>query len=242
MNLVLVAYRWNQQKSQALTEWIHHLPEVETVVVIDNYSEVSFNDPNYSVVLGSNRFAEFSGYQEGLSYLNDIHTPCLILNDTALAHHSQSLWCSQVVQWSTEGGDSVLGDPRREPIDTEHGTLSYYASWIFWLPTRQSIEDFASALAQVTEKWDEAYSKSRSYRTFINRYLKGSLFHGWKNAGLRDQKATDLKIRCIWAEHRLSLLHKAQGYHIMALSTNRAPILRAIDRFYSFRRRVQNFM
>ena len=242
MNLVLVAYRWNQQKSQALTEWINHLPEVGRVVVVNNHDEVSFEDPKYSVVSGCNRFAEFSGYQEGLEILNDVQTPCLILNDTALAHHSQSLWCSQVAQWNFERSQSILGDPRHEPIHTEHGPLSYYASWIFWLPTFESIKVFTSALVEVTEKWDEAYSKSRAYRTFINRYLKGSLFHGWKNAGLRDQKATDLKIRCIWAEHRLSLILRIQGNQIAALSTNQAPILRAIDRFYSFRRRVQNFM
>lgn len=242
MNLVLVAYRWNQQKSQALTEWINHLPEVRRIVVVNNHNEASWNDSKYSVVFGTNRFAEFSGYQEGLEILNDVQTTCLILNDTALAHHSQLLWCSQVAQWNFDSSQSILGDPRHEPIHTEHGPLSYYASWIFWLPTRESIKVFTSALIEVTEKWDDSYSKSRAYRTFINRYLKGSLFHGWKNAGLSDQKATDLKIRCIWAEHRLSLILKMQGNQIAALSTNQAPILRAIDRFYSFRRRVQNFM
>lgn len=242
MNLILVAYRWNRHKSRNLQKWVDRLPSIGEVLVIENHPELDFEDPHFKVLTGSNRYAEFSGYLEGLEQLNDHQNPCLILNDTALVHHSQPLWCTQVDLWLQSRCTQIMGDPRVEPIATEKGPLVYYASWIFYLPNETSIKDFAQALRDVAQLWDQAHSRFSEYRSFINRYLKGSLFHGWKNAGLRDQKATDLKIRCIWAEHRLSQILQESGHRMQALTLGAAPALRLVDRFYSFRRRVQNFL
>jgi hypothetical protein len=94
----------------------------------------------------------------------------------------------------------------------------------------------------VIRDWDVVFSSNPGYRAFINKYLRGSLFHGWKNSGLRDQKAQDLKIRCIWAEHRLSRIILDKGYSILDLEGPHVVPMRALDRLFSFRRRAQSFL
>jgi len=241
MNIILVAYRWNSAKSRALDQWIRALPPADEVIVIENAPDGTLPASNYHIVRGSNIFAEFSGYSEALKKLRRPDQPCLILNDTALAHHTRILWCLQIRHWIQWNRTGIFGDPRKEQLVTEFGQLTYYASWIFWLPSAQSLQVFSDGLDHVMAHWDLRFSANSGYRNFLNRYLKGSIFHGWKNAGLKDQKATDLKIRCIWAEHRLSEFIQ-RDYPLQPLNIFGSAALRLLDRGYSFRRRTQSFL
>jgi len=240
MRLVLVAYRWTAAKELALLRLIRGWLDPKMVVLVENFPSPDFQSPNFSMKIGTNQYAEFSGYLEGL---DEIDTgPILVLNDTALAHHSSTFWRIQLKKWRTEQNMGIFGDPRHEQFSTEHGVLQYYASWIFWLPSPEDIMQFRAALNQVIDCWDLTFSTSPEYRSFVATYLKGSLFHGWKNAGLRDQKAQDVKIRCIWAEHRLSQTLWDSGVVFQLLSGKHVVAMRGLDRLYSFRRRAQSFL
>jgi hypothetical protein len=240
MNAVVVAYRWTAAKSGALSRMLDGLIPFESVVVVENHPQPSWDGGPFLVIQGSNRFAEFSGYHEGLNKVES--GPVLVLNDTALAHHSITFWRLQINQWMNQVHEGIQGDPRHEQLKTEYGQLTYFASWIFWLPSTHDVDQFNACLLKVFNHWDEVFSPNSKYRSFINTYLRGSLFHGWKNAGLRDQKAQDLKIRCIWAEHRLSKLLIDQGCGVHNLRGPHVFPMRSLDRFFSFRRRVQSFL
>lgn len=240
MNAVVVAYRWSPVKERALNRLTKGLINPKSILVVENHAETKWPGSLFHVVRGSNRFAEFSGYLEGMERINP--GPTLILNDTALMHHSITFWKIQILRWQQQAISGIYGDPRREDFHTEHGSLSYYASWIFWVPSAKEFNGLQISLQYAVEKWDQVFSVDPSYRAFINRYLRGSLLHGWKNAGLRDQKAQDLKIRCIWAEHRLSRVLLDQGYQLHNLSGGHIILMRGLDRIYSFRRRAQSFL
>ena len=240
MNAVVVAYRWTPVKERALNRLTKGLIDPKSIWVVENHAQTNWTGSQFQVVHGSNRFAEFSGYLEGMELVNP--GPTLILNDTALIHHSVSFWKLQILRWQQQAISGIYGDPRREDFQIEHGGLSYYASWIFWVSSANAFDQLRASLQYAVERWDQVFSTDPNYRAFINRYLRGSLLHGWKNAGLRDQKAQDLKIRCIWAEHRLSRVLQDQGYQLHDLSGGHIIPMRGLDRLYSFRRRAQSFL
>ena len=241
MNVVLVAYRWTPTKEDALRRLIRGWCSDDRVLIVENHPNPNYQSRIGSTVAGTNQFAEFSGYLEGLNKVS-LQGPILILNDTALAHHSITFWRIQIRTWMRLGSEGIFGDPRSEQIRTEYGVLRYYASWIFWIPTPNDFEQFRRALEYAISNWDIVFSPNPHYRTFLATYLRGSIFHGWKNAGLRDQKAQDVKIRCIWAEHRLSQTLWSNGVKFEQLTGSHVAAMRGLDRLYSFRRRAQSFL
>ena len=240
MNAVVVAYRWSPAKERALIQLTRGLIDPRSVLIVENHQVALPVRSHFVFVRGTNRYAEFSGYLEGLE--KQTPGPTLVINDTALIHHSIIFWRAQIAKWIRSTHQGIHGDPRHEQLVIEHGNLSYLASWIFWLPSAAESNALVSALQDVIRDWDVVFSSNPSYRVFINKYLRGSLFHGWKNSGLRDQKAQDLKIRCIWAEHRLSRIILDKGYHILDLKGSHVVPMRALDRLFSFRRRAQSFL
>ena len=90
MNAVVVAYRWTPVKERALNRLTKGLIDPKSIWVVENHAQTNWTGSQFQVVHGSNRFAEFSGYLEGMELVNP--GPTLILNDTALIHHSVTFW------------------------------------------------------------------------------------------------------------------------------------------------------
>ena len=117
MNAVVVAYRWSPVKERALNRLTKGLIDPKSILVVENHRQTNWKGSQFHVVYGSNRFAEFSGYLEGMEHVNS--GPTLIINDTALMHHSVTFWKMQILRWQQLAISGIHGDPRREDFQTD---------------------------------------------------------------------------------------------------------------------------
>jgi hypothetical protein len=185
------------------------------------------NRPNtvFAEVQGSNEHFEFSGYLEGLEALIEKYGPqsrIFVFNDSLFSHHSARRWAEFLKNYVPEHGPGVYGDPRTESLMVNGSPLRYLASWVFILEGQVGQQAFKDALLQVLKNFNEAPTWP-GYAEFLDHYYAtGRRFGGYTQSLSGEDR--ERKLRCSWAEHRLSLLlaeqqmlHPFTGLHYRAL-------------------------
>ena len=185
------------------------------------------NRPNtvFAEVQGSNEHFEFSGYLEGLEALLEKHGPqsrIFVFNDSLFSHHSARRWAEFLKNYVPEHGPGVYGDPRTESLMVNGSPLRYLASWVFILEGQVGQQAFKDALLQVLKNFNETPTWP-GYAEFLDHYYAtGRRFGGYTQSLSGEDR--ERKLRCSWAEHRLSLLlaeqqmlHPFTGLHYRAL-------------------------
>jgi hypothetical protein len=189
-------------------------------------------------ISGNNLFYEFSGYYELCRHFTG-EGPFVILNDT--------LWVNRLVGgWQTLlrsairqiNGNGVWGDLRVEGGVIPERPNTYLASWIFVIPNREVLSQFAASLSVVMH---DAYPPpSPAYKVYLDRWFVPRWYGGWH--GVRSNESLARKLQCIRMEHTLSAVITEKGLRVHALGEKRSlfyALLRLIDRSYTFFKRLK---
>ncbi len=169
-------------------------------------------DTVFAEVQGSNAQFEFSGYLEGLDALLERHGPqarILVFNDSLFSHHSRRRWAEFLRDYVPNRGPGVYGDSRTEPLTVEGRPLHYLASWMFVLEGEVGQQAFRAALTEVISTFDEA-PRWPGYDRFLAHYYAPNRRWGGYTQPMSPEDR-ERKLRCSWAEHRLSLRLAQQG-------------------------------
>lgn len=185
------------------------------------------NRPNtvLAQVQGSNAQFEFSGYLEGLEALFEKHGPqsrVFVFNDSLFSHHSTRRWADFLKNFVPNHGPGVYGDPRTESLMLDGRPLHYLASWVFVLEGQVGQQAFMDALKHVIATFNEAPTWP-GYTEFLEHYYAPNRRWGGYTQSLTPE-GKERKLRCSWAEHRLSrvlaeqgMLHPFTGLHYRTL-------------------------
>ena len=198
-SLLLVAYGWSPAKEARLRAFCQDFVPRDRVLVLRNDQDPT--QGSFRELRGSNRYAEFSGYLEGLAEMPQ-DGPLIVANDTLLTHRATSAW-KHLLSHPELPNDRIFGDFRLQSLDEVQ--LPMLASWLFYLPIGMQRYAFEFVVQVVTDDWGNPPFGPR-YQAVVEKYLRGGLLSGWIHAGRRDPEAIELKRNCIYAEHRLSLL------------------------------------
>jgi len=204
-------------------------------IVVDNRPDTFFAE-----VQGSNAQFEFSGYLEGLDALIAQHGPqarIFVFNDSLWSHHSPRRWAEFLRNYEPRRGPGVYGDPRLEPINIDQNPLRHLASWMFLLEGSTGQQAFRQALQHALQHFDQAPDWP-GYDEFLAHYYAPSRRWGGYTQALSPEDL-ERKMRCSWAEHRLSLhlqqqgmMHPFEGLHYQGLH--------AVDRALSAIKRLKS--
>lgn len=234
-SLLLVAYGWSPKKAVRLAEFCRDFIPLDQVLVVRN--DQGGPDSGYREVRGSNIYAEFSGYIEGLRSSN-FEGPLIVANDTLLTHRATRAW-RKLLQNFELPVNHIFGDFRMQDLDEVQ--LPMLASWLFYLPGATHRVQFQQALNDVAEHWGQS-PYGASYQAVVDRYLQGGWFRGWIHAGRRCPEDVALKRNCIYAEHRLSILLGDAIYRPNDQSLRLEQCVHRInrqDRWIAFQQRVR---
>lgn len=208
MACLLLAYGHNADKEG---QWMKFTQLLGTwgqpKLVVDNRQNTVVAD-----FQGSNRHFEFSGYFEGLNALIQQFGPqsrIFVLNDSVFSHHSTRRWAQFLNQYIPRKGPGVYGDLRTETIRVHGQPLKYLASWIFLLEGQVGQKAFFDALEYALQHFDQAPDWP-GYNEFLEHYYEPSRRWGGYTQALSPDDL-ERKVRCSWAEHRLSLHLQQQG-------------------------------
>jgi hypothetical protein len=204
-------------------------------LTVDNRPHTVFAD-----VQGSNAQFEFSGYLEGLDALLAKHGPqsrILVFNDSLFSHHSARRWAEFLKNYEPRRGPGVYGDPRLEPVEVDGRPLRYLASWMFLLEGSAGQDAFRAALQHALTHFDQA-PEWPGYREFLAHYYAPSRRWGGYTQALRPEDL-ERKMRCSWAEHRLSL-HLQQQHLMFPFEGWAYRSLHTVDRALSAYKRLKS--
>lgn len=208
MASLLLAYGHNADQEGRWVKFTHLLGKWgQPRLVVDNRPNNVLAD-----VQGSNRKFEFSGYLEGLNTLNQKCGPqarIFVFNDSLFSHHSSRRWAQFLNQYVPRSGPGVYGDPRIEPILAHGQPLKYLASWMFLLEGSTGQQAFREALEYALRHFDDSPDWP-GYDEFLAHYYAPSRRWGGYTQAL-SLEDLERKMRCSWAEHRLSLHLQEQG-------------------------------
>lgn len=240
MHFILVAYHFNADKQEKWRRFLASFPGA-TSVVIENADGATSEAS--SLVQGSNRHFEFSGYLEGMeaSSLEEEDPYWVILNDTLFSHHWALGWRHLIARVSLLK-DGIYGDYRREPILWDGRPLDLYASWIFMVKGPLVRLKFQVMLKEVLSMFDTPLNFP-GYEVYQQRYMRATLWSGYTSIlhPAKHAEALQIKKQCIHAEHRLGRTLDNLGW------VNRLPgptytLVHAVDRWLSFKRRATRLL
>lgn len=204
-------------------------------LTVDNRPQTVIAD-----VQGSNAQFEFSGYLEGLDALVAKHGPqsrILVFNDSLFSHHSARRWAEFLKNYEPRRGPGVYGDPRLEPVEVDGRPLRHLASWMFLLEGSAGQDAFRAALQHALTHFNEAPTWP-GYDQFLAHYYAPSRRWGGYTQALRPEDL-ERKMRCSWAEHRLSL-HLQQQHLMFPFEGWAYRSLHTVDRALSAYKRLKN--
>lgn len=205
MEIAFIKYGNEYAENQEITDWCHKLNCVDPVIINNNLSSLMPGE-----LPGDNSFFEFSGYQIAVKSFKT-NGPFLIINDTLFKHHLSVGWIwliNKAIQ-SKLDSPTVWGDPRKEKITFPEKENIFLASWIFYIPNRQSLDAFELALDKAIK--GIGHPLSDPYQKYIHQWLnEPSLLSGWK--GKMDEQTYQRKFISIQLEHALSRALSANGF------------------------------
>jgi hypothetical protein len=204
-------------------------------LVIDNRPQSVLGD-----VQGSNAQFEFSGYLEGLDAMLERHGPqarIFVFNDSLFSHHSPRRWADFLRGFVPKNGPGVYGDSRTEPILIDGKPLVHLASWMFILEGSAGQSAFREALVHSIDHFDQDPDWP-GYASFLEHYYAPSRRWGGYTQQLSPQDLAR-KVRCSWAEHRLSRHLQNQGM-MQPFNGVYYQALHAVDRLLSASKRLRS--
>ena len=197
---------------------------------------------------GNNTAYEFSGYAQALDLMRG-HGPFVLVNDSLFRHHWTNSWRIMLQHLLKDSErsmhqGSMLGDLRRESIEFPEKPLTYWASWILYMPDRTALQRLRTALDRVNRAdWTPS---TPAYDAYVEQWLQRPWWRGgWQ--GHPTPAAIQRKKISIRREHELSrILLQEQGLPALALGYRqpvRYRITRWVDRTlarYAAIRRLTN--
>jgi hypothetical protein len=189
-------------------------------------------------ISGSNQHYEFSGYRELCRHFTG-EGPFVILNDTLWVNRWVGGWRSLLRSaLKHTKSNAVWGDVRIEGGEIPERPNTYLASWVFVIPNREVLNQFADSLDDVMH--DSYPPPSPAYQGYLDRWFAPRWYGGWH--GVRSEEALARKRHCIRMEHALSALLSEKNLPLCSLGENRSlfySFVRLVDRSLTFLRRLK---
>ncbi len=221
----IVVYGASASRLQRLRSWASSLGSQRTLIVENKKGAAP-----KGVLQGDNTFSEFSAYLQ-LCGLFAGPGPYIIINDTLVRTHWAFGWAalSRKILAQNLDANTIIGDIRHDGDNIPGKPSVYFASWIFFIPSRNELEAFAKALKQALNHPD---TLPEAYNLWLDRWLNpNSLSGGWhRRAGEAEKQR---KRFCIITEHRLSLMLPVHGLNMVSAgrySTALYALIRLTDR------------
>lgn len=204
----IVVYGASPSRLLRLRHWASAVG-AEQCLIIENKAGAA----THGVVQGDNKHSEFSAYMQLCSLFGG-DGPYLIVNDTLVRTHWAYGWarlCRKVLRGKLDEL-SIIGDIRNDGDNIAGKPSVYFASWIFVIPSRKTLEAFRAALEQALIHPETLPS---DYNQWLDRWLSpGSLSGGWHHKAGEAEKRR--KRFCIVTEHRLSQQLPAHGLRMVS--------------------------
>jgi len=224
MRIAIIKYGHQKVTTPKALAWAGRAGDSNPLIINNDLSSIMPGE-----IKGDNSSYEFSAYRMACSLLEG-DGPFLVVNDTLFHNHIASgwLWMLRKIKVS---GPAVVGDLRSEKTSFPEKGSDFLASWIFYLPDRQSLQMFSTALDAAFER--AASPEGSAYALYVDQWLKGSRFTGgWH--GKTDAEAYARKKHVIRLEHALSLeLDKHQLIRSIALFAPAYTFIHAAERIYT---------
>jgi hypothetical protein len=237
MHFILVTYGFNRKKQERWKRFLSHFP-TSTSLVVENGDFHPHEE--FNLIKGSNAQYEFSGYREGLRAVNGLTETTIVVNDTLFSHHWEWGW-AKLTQLALALPSGIYGDYRCEPIFWNGKPLQIFASWYFVLRGSHAQSEFLRYLDDVIESF-EVPLHFEGYQEYLAHYLQGNMVHGYTKSQKKPANPSlALKVKCIYAEHRLGRLLDTSGW-VVPFPHWTYRWLHWVDRFLSFRTRTFNVL
>ena len=224
MEIALVVYGHKRLSPDKAKDWCRKLSTSGPLII--NNEPASLLPEEYR---GDNSAFEFSAYRQAC-LLFRTEGPFLIANDTLFYNHWSAAWKGMLRKLPKKDihSPSVTGDIRRERIGFPEKNPAFLASWIFYLPDRESLMAFSECLETAMLQADQ--KASVAYESYVNNWLAGkSALAGWH--GSADEANLIRKKKVIRMEHALSLELEARGLmHSIGEYRPEYPLIRIIER------------
>ncbi|MFZ4465266.1 MAG: hypothetical protein ACOYN5_15580 [Bacteroidales bacterium] len=223
----IVVYGDSAPLLKSMTQWKQSFGE-SPLCVVNNHP--TLRSPQE--LDGDNSHFEFSAYRILCEKLEG-DGPFIIANDTLFRNHWQKGWAKMLrlaIRRMDVSVNIVWGDIRRDGNSIPERPDPFLASWIFVIPNRAVLKQFAEVLDDLCNT--ELPEPSPAYASFLTWWTAPARrFRGWH--GARTPEDIARKVRCIRLEHALSKSLPAAGLPIRSLGTL-APLqyafLRIVDR------------
>jgi len=178
---------------------------------------------------GDNSFYEFSAYRLACRQLVG-EGPFLIVNDTLFHNHLAGAWLHMLRRIKVSG-PAVVGDIRTENTSFPEKGKFFLASWLFYLPDRNSLTMFSTSLDTAFKSASKP--ASTDYNQYVDHWLRGKKWMGgWH--GTLSHEAYERKKLVIRLEHALSLeLEKHQLIKGIGLFCREYSFVRLAERLYT---------
>ena len=232
-SLGVVIYGSSLSKRKRISHFARQL-DVQELRVLNNHAPTQQADE----LLGSNRHFEFSGYRALCDQISG-EGPFIILNDTLWVNRWVGGW-RRLLSRVTENQSTTLvyGDVRVEGGRIPERPNTYLASWVFVLPNRNALEQFAASLDAVMHH--NYPPPSPEYARYLHRWFEPRWFGGWH--GVRTPETIARKQHCIRMEHALSAHMLTNGLSLQSLGQTQPvfyALLRLVDRLRTLWHRLR---
>jgi len=202
MHVLGVAYHWTPARQAQWQRWADRLGAQLTLL---HTHPDRAGLPTY---VGKDHF-EFGAYAAAARHAAP-NGPYVVVNDTLFRSHASGLWANWLLAArSSMHASGVFCDvypaPKERPVEIPD---PYASSWIFYAPTRSSLENFSAAVQRVLEAPTPPLSSA--YTAFLDRWLNHPL-PGVGYQGPRSPEDLARKRQTIVWEHSLSRELQAAG-------------------------------
>lgn len=224
MRIAIIKYGHRKVTTRKAVAWAGKAGDPNPLIINNHISSLMAGETK-----GDNSSYEFSAYRIACGLLEG-DGPFLIVNDTLFHNHIASVWLRMIRKLKV-AGPAVVGDPRSEKISFPEKGAFFLASWIYYLPDRESLRLFTNALDKAFIR--AAAPEGDEYARYVDHWLKGNrIYGGWH--GKSDDEAYARKKRVIRLEHALSLeLDKDNLIRSMAGFAPEYALVRLVERIYT---------
>ena len=222
--LLLVSY--NYIDTLRSLQFLNLLNCSKRILIVNNHSifkEIQMHDLalDWILILGSNKSAEFSAWQEGLDYLIDKEdfARFVFCNDTVCTHRKFSIvryFCFSLSCLQNPNSATGFTNCSRIPLELYGLTFSSWISTYFFSIPRDGlnrlkfrINDSQNLEGYISSSYSGTYFFKNSLNDNLNKHITAWLFNGgwYKSAELSNSNFEGMKLKaiCILNEKSLSV-------------------------------------
>jgi hypothetical protein len=224
MRIAIIIYGHGKVNTSRAVSWGKKAGDPQPLIINNHVESLAPGE-----LEGDNRHYEFSAYRMACRLL-DGEGPFVVVNDTLFHNHWAYSWV-HMLRKIRISGPAVVGDIRTEKISFPEKSKSFLASWVFYMPDRNSLTMFSDALDSAFERASNPVGTD--YNEYIDRWLKEKKWYGGWHGSLSNE-AYQRKKSVIRLEHALSLeLEERQLMKSIALFSPEYKFVRLAERLYT---------